>query len=174
MQIRILLLALLCCLTGSAFAGEHGDDYTLYLVRHAEKQTDGSRDPNLTEAGEQRAKFLAAWLKDKEIEDIWSSGYRRTVGTAQPLASELGLLLNIYDPGNPSELVERLLDRQDNALVVGHSNTIPELARMLCGCAIADIDESEYDRLIMITIETDQASAETLNQTDLFQLESKE
>lgn len=168
MRIRLSLIALVCCLTGSAVASDHGDEFTLYLVRHAEKQADGSRDPNLTEAGEQRAKFLAAWLKNKQIGDIYSSGYQRTIGTARPLASELGLLLHIYDPQDQSELVERLLDRQDNAFVVGHSNTIPELARMLCGCTIDDIDESEYDRLIVVSIDGSKTEVKTLNQDELF------
>ena len=87
MRIRLSLIALVCCLTGSAVASDHGDEFTLYLVRHAEKQADGSRDPNLTEAGEQRAKFLAAWLKNKQIGDIYSSGYQRTIGTARPTGS---------------------------------------------------------------------------------------
>jgi broad specificity phosphatase PhoE len=143
------------------------DAFTLYLVRHAEKQADGSHDPALTTDGEQRAKRLATWLSDKDIEDIYSSSYRRTVATAQPVATELGLLLFIYDPGNQPLLVERLLTRQDNALVVGHSNTIPELARMLCKCEIADMDEGEYDRLIVITIEGNQARTKTLNQAKL-------
>ena len=168
MRLGILLITLLCCITGNAFAGDHGVGFTLYLVRHAEKQADGSRDPNLTEAGEQRAKYLAAWLKDQEIDDIWSSGYRRTTGTAQPLATELGLLLNIYDPRDQSVLLERLLDRRDNALVVGHSNTIPELARMLCGCTIADMDESEYDRLIVVSVAAGKTAVKTLNQDELF------
>ncbi|MCW8924761.1 MAG: histidine phosphatase family protein, partial [Xanthomonadales bacterium] len=150
MRVRLLLIAMACLLVGAtAYAGD--DIFKLYLVRHAEKQADGSRDPALTAQGQQRAVDLATWLKDKNIDDIYSSSYRRTIDTAQPLATELGLLLFAYDPGNQPLLVERLLARQDNALIVGHSNTIPELARMLCECEVADMDETEYDRLIVIT-----------------------
>ena len=58
----------------------------------------------------------------------------------------------------------------DSAAMImhGHSNTIPELARMLCECEIAVMDESEYDRLIMITVEDAQIHVETLNQDELF------
>ena len=166
MRVKILMIALACLLACPvSFAGD--DEFKLYLVRHAEKQADGSRDPTLTEAGQQRAVYLAAWLKDKDIEDIYSSSYRRTIATAQPLATELGLLLFMYEPGNQPLLVERLLTRQGNALVVGHSNTIPELARMLCQCEIADMEETEYDRLIVITIDDAQVRAETLNQAEM-------
>lgn len=166
MHIKLLLLVLAYCLSAPVLASDE-DVFTLYLVRHAEKQADGSRDPALTAEGQQRAVFLAAWLKDKNIDDIYSSSYRRTIDTAQPLATELGLLLFIYDPGNQPLLVERLLAHQDNALIVGHSNTIPELARMLCECEVADIDETEYDRLIVITIDGARVNIKTLKQTKL-------
>jgi len=167
MRVRILLVALACLLASPvSLAGD--DEFKLYLVRHAEKQVDGSRDPSLAKAGQTRAIYLAVWLKDKGIEAIWSSDYKRTRGTAQPLAAEFGLELNIYDPRNQPVLVGHLLARQDNALIVGHSNTIPELARMLCECEIADMDESEYDRLIVISIDGGQARAETRHQTELF------
>jgi broad specificity phosphatase PhoE len=59
------------------------DNFELYLVRHAEKQADGSRDPELTEAGTHRADNLAGWFEDKNISDIWSSDYKRTRDTAK-------------------------------------------------------------------------------------------
>ena len=167
MRVNILLLTLACLLIGTAsFAGD--DTYTLYLVRHAEKQADGSRDPALTKAGQQRAVYLATWLTDKRIEDIWSSDYRRTRDTARPLAIQLGIETSTYDPGNQPLLTGHLLGKQNTALVVGHSNTIPELARMLCECEIADMEETEYDRLIVISIDGGQARAETRHQTELF------
>ena len=172
MRIRILLILLLCCLSGTSFASDSAS-FSLYLVRHAEKDTDGGRDPALTKAGQQRAILLAAWLKGKDITDIWSSGYRRTIDTAQPLAPELGLLLNIYDPRDQEDLVGRLLARQDNTLVVGHSNTIPELARLLCECAIADMEEMEYDRLIVISIDGKEVQVRTLNQGELFKSQNR-
>ncbi len=163
---KLLFFILACCLATPVFAAD--DVFTLYLVRHAEKQADGSRDPDLTEAGQHRAQQLAAWLKGKSIEDVWSSDYQRTRSTAGPLAGELGLELNIYDPRNQPTLVGHLLGRQSTAMVVGHSNTIPELARQLCECEIADMDESEYDRLIVISIDDAQVHAKTLNQAEMF------
>ena len=168
MRNQIFLLFVACCLCGSAFARESHDGFSLYLVRHAEKQSDGTRDPALTEAGVQRAAQLAVWLKDKDITDILSSDYQRTRGTAEPLATALGIELTIYDPGDLPALATQLVSKQNNAYVVGHSNTTPELARLLCNCKIADMDESEYDRLIEITIDSDGANARILKQGDLF------
>ena len=147
-----------------AQAEDSNHSFAVYLVRHAEKQPDGSRDPELTKAGEQRAEKLADWLGAKGIQDIWSSDYIRTRDTAKPLLAKLKLGLSIYDPGKLTALSEKLLDNQHTALVVGHSNTTPELAKLLCQCEIAEMDESEYDRLIVISIGNGATRAKTLRQ----------
>jgi len=164
MRLRILLVLLASCLTGCMYAADNDNTFTLYLIRHAEKQSDGSRDPGLTTAGMDRAQKSADWLQDKDIVDIWSSDYKRTRNTAEPLLEELNLDLKIYDPGNLPALAERLRDNGSNALVVGHSNTTPELARLLCQCDIADMDESEYERLIVIAFVGEEVTVQTLRQ----------
>jgi phosphohistidine phosphatase SixA len=164
---RILLFLLIGCLTACTTAPAPKDNYKLYLVRHAEKQTDGSRDPELTEAGTHRAENLASWFEDKDIRDIWSSDYKRTRDTANPSLSRLGLKLKIYDPRDLNALSETLLRNQNNALIVGHSNTTPELTRMLCNCDIEDMNDSEYDRLIVISIDSSGARVGTLTQNNL-------
>jgi len=169
MRLRILLFALSCCFIGSATAANKDASYTLYLVRHAEKQSDGSQDPVLTEAGKTRAEQLATWFEDKDIEEVWSTDYKRTRDTAMPTASRLGLELSIYDPRDLADLVKTLLHQQRTALIVGHSNTTPELARLLCDCSIADMDESEYDRLIVISVAGGKTKTKTLQQDHLFQ-----
>ena len=134
---------------------------TAYLVRHAEKVTAGEamqiadpKDPPLTEAGQARAVQLADLLQDKGIDAVWSSDYRRTRDTALPLATRLGLVVQLYDPSDPDSLVSALKARpQDSVLVVGHSNTIPNLAALLGMSPGEPIDEAnEYDRLYRIDL----------------------
>lgn len=169
MLVRILLLLLLGCCIGNINTSEAGDDFEIYLVRHAEKQTDGGKDPGLTDAGIFRSEQLATWFQDKDIREIWSSDYRRSRDTAGPLLSRLGLELTLYDPRDLPALARNLLDKRNNALVVGHSNTTPELARLLCGCVISDMDDSEYDRLIVVAVINGEKQTETLIQNTLFQ-----
>ncbi len=122
---------------------------TLYLVRHAEKQ-DGD-DPALTTAGEARAEALADRLEGEGIEAVWSTDYRRTLATAAPLADRLGVDVQVYDPGNLPAFAKQVWANGETALIVGHSNTTPELAALLGGEAGPAIDEaSEYDRLYVI------------------------
>jgi len=169
MRYRILLFILTCCFVGNTHATDKNNSYTLYLVRHAEKQLDGSRDPVLTVTGENRAEQLANWFQHKDIRVIWSSDYHRTRDTAKPLLSRLGLKLSIYDPGDLPGLASQLLQKQRTALIVGHSNTTPDLARLLCDCFIEDMDESEHDRLIVVTIDSTGTKVKTLQQHQLFQ-----
>ena len=45
-------------------------DSVFYLVRHAEKQDDGTRSPSLTEQGQERAKAIAATVKDFKLDGV--------------------------------------------------------------------------------------------------------
>ena len=99
----------------------------LFLVRHAEK-VDNSRDAALSAAGEARAKALAGKLGDAGITTIFTSEYQRTRNTAAPIASKLGVKAEVHKADDTKGLVE-LLHKADRALVVGHSNTLPEIAQ---------------------------------------------
>jgi broad specificity phosphatase PhoE len=167
MRVRSLLLLILVCCIGNACTTRPNDSYTLYLVRHAEKLVNDGNDPALSDAGIARAEQLAIWLQDKNLRDIWSSDYRRSRDTAGPLVSRLGLGLTLYDPHDLPALARDLRENRRNALVVGHSNTTPELARLLCQCLIDDMDDAEYDRLIVVSFADGETRVETLTQSTL-------
>ena len=48
-------------------------------------------------------------------------------------------------------------------LIVGHSNTLPQLARVLCKCEVADMDEAVYG--IRYTIRFDANGRPSLTET---------
>jgi broad specificity phosphatase PhoE len=158
------------CLAVPASADDHKTDYTLYLVRHAEKTSESATDPGLTATGERRANNLANWLAGHDIKTVWSSDTRRTRDTASPLAGLLGLEIRIYDPRKPSELQQKLAAEKENALVVGHSNTIPELVSALCSCEVESMEDTEHDRLYRLAVEGLNVHIDLLDQSVLFQL----
>ncbi len=124
----------------------------VFLVRHAEKMST-RQDPALSEAGERRALQLASLLRDAGIETIYTTDYRRTRDTAAPLAAQLGLTPLIYDGHQLGTLADHLKKAAGRYLVVGHSDTTPELVGLLGGDAGAPIDEKvEYDRLYVVSI----------------------
>ena len=134
----------------------------VFLVRHAEKTGEG-RDPALSEAGQARADELANVLADAGITAIYSSDYRRTRGTAEPLARRLGLEIMVYDPQQLESLAQILGKSAGRTLVVGHSNTTPELVALLGGEPGPAIDEAgEYDRLYSLTLIPDQTVSTVL------------
>lgn len=125
-------------------------DLVVFLVRHAEKAETGA-DPQLSPAGEKRAADLAAILLDSGIEHVHSSDTVRTRSTAAPIASKLGLEVELYDPRDLPALIARLRAAGGRHLVVGHSNTVPATVELLGGEPGAAIEEMEYDRLSIVT-----------------------
>lgn len=128
----------------------------VYLVRHAEKLTgpDVGRDPELSEAGQARAQILAEILADKGIEHIHSTNYIRTKSTVTPLATNLGLEIEIYDPRDLPALATAIKEQGGYHLVVGHSNTTQETAIALGSETTqpAINEEREYDRLYEVQV----------------------
>lgn len=133
---------------------------TVFLVRHAEK-ADQSADPVLSEAGQTRAQALADRLSDSSIDLILTSPLQRTRLTATPTA-EVGDLqpqaisLEGGTGAHVADVVARIKAQPKDAivLVVGHSNTVPLIARAL-GQATPDMPDCEYDRLLTLRIQGD-------------------
>ena len=152
-------LALSLGLLGACSSWPGADDTSDFvIVRHAEKVPDGSDDPPLTAAGEVRAQAIAQWLADADLVAVYSSDTRRTRRTAQPTAQVHGLPVITYDARQPAAALAARLRRAHpvgTVLVVGHSNTAPDIAAALCGCDVDPMDEDEYDRRMTVHIEAD-------------------
>ena len=116
--------------TGATAAGEVA---TVILVRHAEKEA--GEDPELTAAGTARAEHLRDMLAEVDLAAVYATATRRTQATARPTATAHGLKSIAYDPAALDRLAQTL--HRDyvgrTVLVVGHSNTIPELLTALLG-----------------------------------------
>lgn len=141
------------------------DANIIYLTRHAEKLDSGS-DPSLSEAGQLRATNIATMLKKANINAIYSTSYNRTLETAAPLSELISVGVQAYDPFDLTGFATDLQTLTGNTLVVGHSNTTPELVSLLGGDAGTAIDESEYDRLYQLIFNQD-GSVTTVRFTSL-------
>lgn len=126
MMKRLVLVLLLLGLLVSTTVAQS----TIFIVRHAEKVESADKDPDLSEAGRARADSLAKLLKDAEIKAIYTTEFKRTQQTAAPLAQALGIEAKIAS-ANATDLGAKLRAGAANALVVGHSNTIPDLVKEL-------------------------------------------
>jgi broad specificity phosphatase PhoE len=153
----LLLLAVLAV----AFVGyESATTTTVVLVRHAEKELVTIDNPPLTIAGERRAERLAQMFGNVRgvgrIEGLYVTDTRRTQQTAMPLATRLGLSAVIMPAGDVKGMVSRVLRerRGGTALIVAHSNTLPEIVQRLSGRTIPAIGDDEYDNLYIVTVPT--------------------
>ena len=130
-----------------------GAQSTLFLVRHAEAagDTSGGKNPDLSEAGRARAERLATVLKDAGIAAVFTTEFARTQGTAAPLARAAGVELTVVPAADSTRtLVAKLKEQGRNALVVGHSNTLPEIIKALGVSTPVKIEGSDFDQLFVV------------------------
>jgi broad specificity phosphatase PhoE len=135
---------------------------TIVLVRHAEKQLGAISDAPLSPEGEVRAARLTQMLGDSEefgrIGRIYVTDTRRTQQTAAGLAQRLGLKPVIVDAKtDAAELALRAVreNRGRRALIVGHSNTVPELVAALAHLQnVPPMGDDEFDTVYIVTVPT--------------------
>jgi phosphohistidine phosphatase SixA len=149
---RGLLAALLVLVAAPAWA-----QTTVFIVRHAERADHvagaaAETDPALSDAGRARAESLAAMLKDAGVRSIFVTQYKRTQQTAAPLARALGITPVEVGSRELEPLAGRIRAAAGSVLVVGHSNSVPNLLNTLGFDAVIEIADDEYDNLFVVTL----------------------
>lgn len=91
-------------------------------------------------------------LADAGITAVFATQYRRTVDTARPLATRLGVPIVEIPAGRHAELLEaaRAAGPAARVLIVGHSDTVPELLAALGDRVSVTIAKGEYDNLFVV------------------------
>ena len=132
MWIRTLWIALLVSLGGCVTAGTHAPYPNVYVMRHLHTPA-GATNPDLTEVGLRHAGLLDQWFRRDPPDVIYVSSTKRAQQTAALLASRLGLTPKIYDPADTPALIAAVAQEKGTVLVVGHSNTVPQIVADLGG-----------------------------------------
>ena len=108
---------------------------TFYLIRHAEKDRTNPDDidPELNQDGLGRAMHWAEILNEVALDAIYTTDFERTRMTAAPASVKQDITVQVYDPEelNIDQFVADNLGK--NVLVVGHSNTTPDMVNKLIG-----------------------------------------
>jgi phosphohistidine phosphatase SixA len=138
-------------------SSELGGASFVFLVRHAERADAGmaaakmaGADPELSDAGKARAQALAAMLKDAKIAAIFTTQYKRTKDTAQPLAAATGVQAVAIDSNDAALLVAKVKAASGNIVVVGHSNTVPDVIKSLGISEPIAIADDQFDNLFVV------------------------
>jgi phosphohistidine phosphatase SixA len=160
--LMLLAVALFC---QPVMAQDEFKPITVFLIRHAEREAEPKQDPPLSKDGVTRSQALARLLSSAGIKAIFTSQYTRTKQTAEPLATKLGLTVTSFtlktNPSNPRQIAEestmevtnKILEHGgQSVLVIGHSNSIPDVIKMLGGDVIPTIDEKKFDDLFIVNV----------------------
>jgi broad specificity phosphatase PhoE len=81
---------------------------------------------------------------------IYVSDYKRTRQTAAPTAARLGLNLTVYDPRDTPGLIARVRREAGPVLIVGHSNTVPDIVAALGGLRPAPLTHPDFGDLWLV------------------------
>jgi 2,3-bisphosphoglycerate-dependent phosphoglycerate mutase len=133
---------------------------TIYLVRHAEKDTTdaSNEDPDLTEAGHARAEALRTLLAEEEVDALYATKYVRTGQTLGPLSQERNIQVVQYEGHDYHGLKERLLrdHRGQIVVVAGHSNTLlPIIEAFGADKPFDEIADSAYSYLFKLLVDSE-------------------
>jgi broad specificity phosphatase PhoE len=135
---------------------------TVILVRHAEKADQPANDPPLTEQGIARAQSLVQVVRDAGVTAIVTTQFQRTRLTAKPAAEALGITPDVVEArgANHAATVAGFVKEKHagkTVLVVGHSNTIPEIVAALGAPHPGVIGDPTHDNLFIVTLDEGKA-----------------
>ena len=152
MNKRIFFLLLM--LATGASSNAQSKVTTYILLRHAEKSDDGTKDPDLSEAGKQRADHLVSVLRKAKVSAIYSTAFRRTRGTVTPLAKNKAVTIQDYDASKLDDVLTASKNYRGSVIVIcGHSNTTPALLNLLVGSnEYKAFDDGDYGKLIIVSV----------------------
>jgi len=128
------------------------------VVRHAEK-SGFTYDSPLSNKDSKRAEALINAIGNEKLSAIYSTQMIRTKQTAHPISIYKGIQPTEVDKDQIGELCQVLctLHKKETVLVVGHSDTIPELFTCL---GITKTVDPEYGDLFIVTFPSGGAAFE--------------
>lgn len=128
---------------------------TFILVRHAEKDmTQSTTDPDLSAEGRLRAGRLALLLQNTDVAAVFSTPFKRTRQTVEPLAAGKNLIIQQYAVSEEKE-IDKIFAAYKGKIILmcGHSNTIPGIANYLTGqSSYKTFDDADYGNVIIVAL----------------------
>jgi 2,3-bisphosphoglycerate-dependent phosphoglycerate mutase len=160
---RLLALIFLVGFTSMVQSQDAINTTTILIIRHGEKDT--GNNPPLSAAGKLRAEKLSTRFKELKPDEIFSTGYIRTEQTVMPWAKEAGVEIKYYDPKNLPEFAEYLAKADGkNIVIVGHSNTNPQLVNLLLNeDRYVNLNDNDYETIYHVTIKGKKVKVKVIN-----------
>ncbi len=143
MGIRSIWLVLLVALGGCAALGTPVAQPNVYVMRHLHTPA-GATNPDLTEVGRRYAVQVERWFRRDRPAVIYVSSTKRAQQTAAPLAMRLKLTPTVYNPADTPTLLASVMKEKGTVLIVGHSNTVPDIVAGLGGTRPAALVHEDF------------------------------
>jgi phosphohistidine phosphatase SixA len=157
---RVSIAAFVACWMFAVSAAAAAADQVIFVVRHGERadQPGGAppatpmmaNDPPLSAAGRERANRLAALLAAADVKHVFATEFLRTQQTAAPAAQKAGVQVTTSPSKDTGLLLQQILKSPGAALVVGHSNTVPDVLKGLGVKTPIAIADTEFDNLFIV------------------------
>lgn len=127
------------------------------LVRHAEASSSQTSDPDLSPAGESRARQLGPFLADAlpagAVDHLYAADTRRSQQTAASVANQFKLPINLLGSSDWAGIASRITREHRGAtvVVVGYSASLEAVARRLAGSAIT-LEEGDFGSIFVVVL----------------------
>ncbi|MDO8801050.1 histidine phosphatase family protein [Phenylobacterium sp.] len=138
---------------------------TVIIVRHGEK-AGPTGDVDLSAAGQARGEALARALAGAKVTLVLATPLKRTQQTAAATAKAAGVsVAAVGFEGGDAAHAQRVADAarkagaENTVLIVGHSNTVADIARALGDSAPVAPTDCEYDKMTVLRLEGAGAKA---------------
>lgn len=132
---------------------------SVFIVRHAERADAVDDKSLLSRKGKKRATLLSKVLSGVPLKAVYTTEYERTQQTAEPTAKAKGLIVTVIDSEKAAELAAelKLKPAETDVLVVGHTDTIPDILKGLGVEPPVEIPNADFDNLFIVTPRKDAA-----------------
>jgi len=132
---------------------------TVVFVRYAELADASDSNPGLSAAGQARARELARVLGDIDViagvDAIFATQFRSTQETAEPLAEQLQVPVQVVDSKNIDGLEQMILKEYKGkiVLVISDREAMPALIEAFHGSKrLPPMVDGEHDNLYIVSI----------------------
>ncbi len=128
----------------------------IYFIRHADKESDGSDNPHLSEKGVQRATYWGKFFQYIRFDDIYTTDFHRNIETASLVSKDKGVKIHHYSPLS-FDIIEHVeQNRGKTMLIIGHSNTIPDLInRLVTDVQYDPMSHKNYNLIYKVQVASD-------------------
>ncbi len=144
----LIIVALMAAIGGCA-GQQQATAPDIFVMRHLNTPA-GVTDPDLTSDGMTAALRLVDVFKRDKPAAIYVSRTKRAQQTVAPLARSVGVTPTLYDPADTPALIVAVTRETGTVLIVGHSNTVPDIIERLGGSRPAPLVHEDFGDLWQI------------------------